>query len=276
MLAVSGPDREAFLQGQLTQDVRGLGPGEARRMAGLTPKGKLLYFGWLVAERERLLLLVPFARREAVLGHLSRYAVFQKVAVTDVTGDFALVALYGPEAAALALPARVVCLPAEGEISAGALAPSAGGDPLARELEEAGSVALSEASAEALRLEAGRPRFGRDADESHLPDEVALGEAIAAGKGCYVGQEVVARLRTYGRPARRLAGFRFAGPALPPPGTAYPDPEKPGRELGRVTSTALSPRFGPIGIGLLARDVEDGRALGAGDAAAVVVALPFA
>jgi folate-binding protein YgfZ len=276
VLAVAGADRAAFLQGQLTQDVRGLENGQARRAAGLTPKGKLLYFGWLAAEPERLLLLVPAERRGAVLAHLSRYAVLSKVSLTDATPEFALLALYGPAAPSLELPGAVVRLPAEGEIAAGALVPESARGGLLRALADAGSVPLSETSAEALRVESGRPRYGRDADETNLPDELGLESAISTTKGCYVGQEIVARLRTYGRVSRRLVGFRFPGGAVPAE-TVFPDPEKAGHELGRVTSSVESPRFGPIGLGFAARDVEDGAVLGGvGGPAAIVGPLPFA
>jgi folate-binding Fe-S cluster repair protein YgfZ len=92
-----------------------------------------------------------------------------------------------------------------------------------------------------------------------------------------VGQEIVARLRTYGRVNRRLVGFRF--PLAPvAAGTSFPNPEKAGQELGRVTSSVVSPRFGPIGLGLAFREVSEGATLtepGDPDRAAVVTALPF-
>jgi folate-binding protein YgfZ len=272
VLAVSGAEREAFLQGQLTQDVRGLSDGEARRMAGLTPKGKLLYFGWLVGERERALLLLPASARDAARTHLARFAVFQKATVDDATEQYTAWGLYGPTGAPR--PAAAVLLPAEGELSGTLLAPASESARVEAGLAAAGSLEMPEAEAEILRVEAGRPRFGRDADETNLPDEVGLSDAISTTKGCYVGQEVVARLRTYGKVSRRLVGFRLAGGAGQ--GTVFPDPEKPSREFARVTSAAVSPRFGAIGIGMAARDVSEGGTLEAPDGAtAVVVALPF-
>ena len=273
VLAVSGADREAFLQGQLTQEARGLREGEARRTAGLTPKGKLLYFGWLVGGRDRALLLVPASAREAARTHLARFAVFQKVRVEDATSEYAVWGLYGPEAD-LPRPAGAGRLPAEGEMSGGLLAPAPEAASIEAALETAGSRQMPEDEAEVLRIEAGRPRFGRDADETNLADEVGLGDALSTTKGCYVGQEVVARLRTYGKVSRRLVGFRLDGGAGA--GAVFPDPAKPTHELARVTSAAASPRFGPIGIGMAARDVEEGRSLsGPGGAAARVVPLPF-
>ncbi len=277
VLAIEGQDREAFLQGQLTQDTRGLSTGQSRPMAGLTPKGKLLYFGRLVAQAERLLLLVPSSARAAVAQHLRKYAVFQKVSVTDRSGELLLLGLYGPDAA-LDAAAVGIGLPADGEFSASLLAPAGDRAALESALAAAGSIAVSAGSAEILRVEAGRPRFGAESDPDSLPDELGLQAAISTNKGCYVGQEIVARLRTYGRVNRRLVGFRFPEDSVAA-GTVFTDPAKESLELGRVTSAVVSPRFGRIGLGLAFRDVAQGAALRlAAEPArcAVVVPLPFA
>jgi tRNA-modifying protein YgfZ len=276
VLAVSGADREAFLQGQLTQNARGLREGEARRMAGLTPRGKLLYFGWLVGERDRALLLVAASASASAHAHLARFAAFSKVAVDDVTEGFAAWGLYGGDPASLGRPPGVVALPAEAEMSGGLLARAEDGPLVTAALAGAGSREIGEAEAEVLRIEAGRARFGVDADGSNLPDEVGLQDAISTDKGCYVGQEIVARLRTYGSVSRRLVGFRFPDRLLAS-GTLFPDPEKPDHSLGRVTSAAASSRFGPIGLGFAARSVDDGSTLFApAGGRAIVTRLPFA
>jgi folate-binding protein YgfZ len=278
VVAVEGPDRLDFLQGQVTQDVSGLAPGESRPAAGLTPKGKLLYFGRLVGEAERVLLLLPEDAVPAVLAHLTKYAAFQKVAVRDATSEYARVALYGPAAAGIAVPEGGLRLPPKGELAAEILAPVAARAAILARLAEAGSLAVSEETAEVLRVEAGRPRLFRDADESNLPDEVGLQEAISATKGCYVGQEVVARTRTYGRLNRRLVGFRFPEGAAAA-GAVFPDADKPRLELARVTSSVVSPRFGPIGLGFAFRDVAEGSTLSRSEGAgrtAIVCGLPFA
>jgi len=274
VVGVSGPDREAFLQGQVTQDVRGLRPGDARPAAGLTPKGKILYAGWLVAEPERYLLVLPGQEAASILAHLSRYAAFQKASVHDLTAACVLLGLYGPGTASFDAPSDTRRLPAEREIAASLLAPADRRDGLETALRAAGSVAISDATAEALRVEAGRPRLGTDADESNLLDEVGLGDAVSSTKGCYVGQEVVARLRTYGRVSRRLVGFRFPDGGVST-GARFIDPAKPAHELARVTSVAISPRFGSIGLGMASRDVPDGHVFAADGGAAVVTPLPF-
>jgi tRNA-modifying protein YgfZ len=276
-IAIAGPDRTAFLQGQLTQDVRNLAPGESRPAAGLTPKGKLIFFGPLVGEPDRLLLLVARTAAEAVLAHLTRYGAFQDVQIRDASAQLGVLHLYGPETARLEIPAAVLRLPARGEFAGELLVPAAVRAELETRLERGGSELVGEATAEVLRVEAGRPRWGQDADGSNLPDEVGLQDSVSPDKGCYVGQEVVARLRTYGRVNRRLVGFRFPGGALPA-GTVFSDPGKRSLELGRVTSSVLSPRLGPIGLGLAFRDVPEGGTLGLpGEARTAVVApLPFA
>ena len=278
MIAVEGEDRESFLQGQLTQDVRGLSPGESRLAAGLSPKGKLLYFGRLLAEETRLLLLVRAGAAPGVAAHLGRYAAFQKAAVRDATPDYVRIALYGPDAPKVSLPEGAARLPAEWEHAGEILAAEALREAISERLDAAGSREVSEFTAEVLRVEGGRPRLLQDATEANLAEEVGLDGAISSTKGCYVGQEIVARLRTYGRANRRLAGFRFPeGPV--PAGTVFPDPGKPSLELARVTSAVESPRFGSIGLGLAFRDVGEGAALtlpGRPAPAAIVCGLPFA
>ena len=263
ILDLTGADRETFLQGQLTQDVRGLAPGESRPAAGLTPKGKLLFVARVVGLEERLRLVVPEALRERVVDHVRKYAVFAKVAVDDRSADLLYIGLYGREAAGLALPGGVDRLAGEGEFSSHVLVPAGRLEELEAHLSAAGSVEVSGDAAEVLRVEAGRPRYGTDMNESNVPDEIGMNDAISTTKGCYVGQEVVARLRTYGRVNRRLVSFRFPdGPV--PAGAVFgrPGEETPARtEAGRVTSSVVSPRLGPIGLGYAFHDVASGARL---------------
>jgi folate-binding protein YgfZ len=271
---VSGDDRVAYLQGQLTQEMRNLGAGETREAAGLNPKGKLLFVARALGLPDRIRLVVPESLRAPVVEHLRKYAVFTKVAIDDRFGEFLRLGLYGPGEAQWVSPEGVLRLPALGEFSAELLVPAAMRGAVEAALEAAGSQPVSEETAGILRLEAARPRFGADMDTTNLPDEVGLAGAISTAKGCYVGQEVVARLRTYGRVNRRLVRFRFPHRAIAP-GTALrrPEDEIPARiEAGRVTSSAVSPALGPIGLGFAFRDVADGdRLLSAGDSRDVAV-----
>src|SRR5258706_8061220 len=280
VLDVAGTDRVAFLQGQLTQDVKGMSPGEVRPAAGLTPKGRIVFLARVLALPDSLRLLVPFDARGGILAHLKKYVIFQKVAIADRSSELALVGLYGPRAAGIAAPAVAIRLPPEGEFSAEALVPSEGLEDFEGTLAGAGAAKVAESTAEVLRVEAGRPRFGSDVDDSHFPDEVGLDAAISTTKGCYVGQEIVARTRTYGRVNRRLGGFRFPDGAVPAGSLLKkPDEPEPGKiEQGRGTSAVVSPVFGAIGLGYAFRDVPAGERLVSADGtprAAIVSGLPF-
>jgi len=278
VLDVAGADREAFLQGQLTSDVRLASAGQVLPTAGLSPKGKLIFAGKLAPADDRLRLVIPARLRETVLAHLKKYAVFQKVTLEDRTLDFVRVGIAG---AFPASSAGGMSLGRDGEFDEDRLVAASDAEEFTRALDAAGGRALRPDEAEVLRVEAGRPRFGQDYDESNLPDEVGMQDAISTTKGCYVGQEIVARLRTYGRVNRRLVGFRFPdgtvpeGSLLERPGTARDPSGRPETAPGRVTSSVQSPRFGAIGLGWAFRDVPEGGELG-GPGRAVVSGLPFA
>ena len=135
-----------------------------------------------------------------------------------------------------------------------------------------GVPVVPEAAAEVVRVESGRPRYGVDLDEGTIPQEAGLNErAVSFTKGCYVGQETVARLHYRGKPNRRLRGLRFSDAV--PTGTPLVLAE---REVGRVGSSVVSPRLGPIGLALVRREAAVGDELVAGGTRAVVADLPFA
>ena len=255
VLDVSGRDRTAFLQGLATADFRALAPDRALWSAALSPTGKVL-FTFLAAPRgDRIRLLLSPARLERAASHFRKYAVFQDARAEPPAVPLVRFDLYGrgsppPPEAADAWPGFF-------ETSATWLVPAE--ERNAAEARLAEGRRIDETEAEWLRIEAGRPADGRDVDESRTPDEAGLGLAVSTSKGCYVGQEIVARMRTYGRLPRRLVRFRFAsGP--PPPGERLVRAGETG-EAGIVTSSVRSPRSGAIGLGYAGRDVEDGTTL---------------
>src|SRR5262249_31294584 len=127
---------------------------------------------------------------------------------------------------------------------------------------------------ECVRIERGRPRFGVDIDEDTIPQEAGLNErAVSFTKGCYVGQETVARLHYRGKPNRHLRGLRLSAPARSGEELRLGD-----RVVGHVGSTALSPTLGPIGLALVRREAQPGDTLEilSASATAGVVELPFA
>ncbi len=146
-------------------------------------------------------------------------------------------------------------------------------DELTRALSARDVEPISEATAECLRIERGRPRYGIDLDDSVIPQEAGLNErAVSFQKGCYVGQETVARLFYRGKPNRQLRGLRLSGPA--PVGAEVRAAD---RVVGRLSSVASSPRFGEIGLALVRREAPPGSDALVGDhgVAAIVTELPF-
>ena len=140
-------------------------------------------------------------------------------------------------------------------------------------LEAAGAEPVDEAAAEIVRVERGRPRYGIELDETVIPQEAGLNErAVSFTKGCYVGQETVARLFYRGKPNRHLRGLRLTAPAAT--GDVLRRGEK---EVGRVGTVVASPTYGPIALAIVRREAEPGDTLkvGAGDTAAEVAELPF-
>jgi folate-binding protein YgfZ len=140
-------------------------------------------------------------------------------------------------------------------------------------LVAAGAAEAGEEDAEIVRVEQGRPRYGVDLDETVIPQEAGLNErAVSFTKGCYVGQETVARLFYRGKPNRHLRGLRLSEPVEP--GTPLRLGEK---EIGRVTSAVVSPRFGPIALAIVRREASPGDTVSVGDsgATATVAELPF-
>jgi folate-binding protein YgfZ len=138
---------------------------------------------------------------------------------------------------------------------------------------ELGVPEVDEAAAEIVRVERGRPRYGIDLDEGVIPQEAGLNErAVSFTKGCYVGQETVARLHYRGKPNRHLRGLRLSEAV--DSGSALRLGEK---EVGRVGSVVASPAHGPIALALVRREASPGDtlAVGDGEATAEVVALPF-
>ncbi len=135
-------------------------------------------------------------------------------------------------------------------------------------LAEAGAEPVSEAAAEIARVETGRPRFGHEMTTATMPQEAGINDrAVSFTKGCYIGQETVARLHYRGKPNRHLRGLRLSAPA------AEGDPVRLGeRELGTIGTAVISPARGPIALAILRREAEPGTAVevGAGTAAEVV------
>jgi folate-binding protein YgfZ len=288
-LALSGAEAASFLQGQVSNDVEGLAPGAGCYAAFLTPKGKMLGDVRILATGEELLLDTERVALQALFNMIRRFSLGYQVELHKRTLERGLLSLIGPEAADLAgagelgadehahsvidvagsgLPARAI----RTDVGVDLLCDAADTAALRSALEDAGAIAVGEAAAECLRVEHGRPRYGIDLDDSVIPQEAGLNErAVSFTKGCYVGQETVARLYYRGKPNRQLLGLRLSAPVEP--GEAL---EFEGRVVGRVASVARSPRFGPIALALVRREAPPGVTVSVGDAVTAEVAeLPF-
>jgi tRNA-modifying protein YgfZ len=286
-LAVTGPDAAEYLQGQLTNDVESLEPGDGQYAALLDRKGHMQAdMRVLRPAAEEIWLDTEAEALPAVLRHLQMYSIGRDVAVADVGEERAILSLIGPRSAELAgtaaLPEHacqatavggVECLQVGTRDGVDLIAPAAEAERLERFLSEAGAAAVSEAAAEILRVEAGIPRFGAEMGNETMPAEAGIVEgAVSFTKGCYIGQETVARLHYKGRPNRHLRGLRLSG--LAEPGTAVLLGEK---EVGRLGSACVSPALGPIGLAILRREAEPGAEVAVGEdgVTASVAALPF-
>jgi folate-binding protein YgfZ len=304
-LALAGPDAKAFLQGQVTNDIEALVPGTGCYAAFLTPKGKMLGDLRILDAGDELLLDTERVALQELFNMIRTFSIGFDVELRKRTLERGLLSLIGPRSDAVARAAIAAAaggreaaelpgtLPAADEHAHVELAigPSAepvrvirtdvgldlltDGERLAgvrAALLDAGASAVGEEAVECLRVERGRPRFGVDLDDTVIPQEAGLNDrAVSFTKGCYVGQETVARLFYRGKPNRRLCGLRCD--ELLAPGAAIAYGEKP---AGRVTSAVDSPRLGPIALAFVRREAPLGahvslRASGEAE----VVELPF-
>jgi folate-binding protein YgfZ len=284
-LALTGPGAKAFLNGQVSNEIEALTPGTGCYAALLTHKGKMLADLRVIDTPEELLLLCERPALQSLFDALRRFKIGFDCELHKRTLERGLLSLIGPRSDELAgaVPAQEHAN-APGEI-AGApvllvrtdagvdvICDSAATDRVRDALLDAGAVQIDEAAAEILRIEHGRPRYGVDLDESVIPQEAGLNErAVSFTKGCYVGQETVARLHYRGKPNRHLRGLRLGEEVQPGTELRLGD-----REVGRLTSVAASPRFGTVGLAIVRREAQPGDVLDAGGVSAEVVDLPFA
>ena len=285
-VSVSGADAAEYLQGQLTQDTEALEFGQGAYSALLDRKGKMQADMRVLRRADDLLLEVEPEALDATLRHLTMYSVGRDVSVEDRTGDLALIAIAGPasaELAGLAPLARendhaetdlegIGVRSVRTDLGLDLVVAADDADGTLAALEKRGVAPVSEEALEILRVESGRPRFGREMTQETIPQEAGINErAVSFTKGCYIGQETVARLHYKGKPNRHLRGLRLSQPAEAGAVVILGE-----RELGKVGTAVLSPVHGPIALAILRREAEPGAEVQVGDdAAAEVVDLPF-
>ncbi len=255
-LEIGGPDRAKFLHNLTTNDVKRLAEGAGQESFVTSPQGKVLAYVTLLAGPGSILLRTDSGSSDALLPHLRKYGIFDDVAIDDVSARTFEYHLIGPDAilegSGLVLPSdgplrhapsgldevRVVRESPAGRPGLTLIGPSGVAPRVLAILEAAGVTAIDPATFEALRIEAGTPISGRDVTASHLPQEVGRDDrTINFVKGCYLGQETVARLDALGHVNKILKGARVEGSAVPSVGTPL---TFEGKAVGAVTSSGFS------------------------------------
>ena len=308
-LCLTGADRARFLHGQVTNNVQDLRPGQGCYAALVTAKGKLQSDLNIYCLANELLLDFEPGLTQTITQRLEKYIIADDVQIVDASPAYGLLSAQGPRAESvvrsLALAAEipnqafkftVANDPTLGEIYlmrqprtgtdgfdlfVRAAALGAVMDKLIAAARQAGGRACGWQALEMARIEAGIPRFGVDMDETNLAPETGIeSRAISYSKGCYIGQEVIARIRTYGQVAKSLRGLRLEDhlPALPSKGDKL---FRDGKEVGFVTSALASPALkSNIALGYVRKEANQiGTELtlrtAAVESAARIVPLPF-
>jgi folate-binding protein YgfZ len=269
-LRLGDQDRLDFLQRQTTNDLSVLVPGQAVLTVLVSPTARTLDVLHIIDREEELLLLTLPGHGENTFNYLRRRIFFNdKVHLEDASREFSQIDLEGP-GASVALNslgfgtapqmdevltinddgAHVIAVGVQGLTGLGVrlVVPAGAAESIEQALLQAGAERISTESREILRIEAGMPGAGAELVEEYTPLEVGLQSAVSGEKGCYPGQEVLARQITYDKVTRQMVGLRLGAPAQP--GTRL---LADGAAAGEITSAAVSPRFGPIALGVIKR-----------------------
>jgi tRNA-modifying protein YgfZ len=262
-LLIKGADRKRFLHGQVTNDVNRLQPGQGCYAFIVTAKGKIESDANIYCLEDAFLLDFEPGLSQRIAARFEKYVIAEDVQIEDVSRKYAMFTVQGPDASP---PTHV-----GGYSFPNARGTSRGFDlfvPAGEKIDLPGKR-CSEEALETIRIESGIPRFGVDMDETNLAPEAGIeARAISYTKGCYIGQEVISRIRTYGQVAKALRGLRCD--ALPKHGDKL---LLDGKEVGYVTSAVFSPVLkANIALGYVRREHN---AIGTKLTGAEIVELPF-
>lgn len=270
LVQVAGPDAESFLDSLLSQELVGLSEGTVVRSLLLGPRGKLRALLWVARVGDEFLLITDAGVAVNVVGDLTRFKLRVQLEIGDPEPILDLIGPGAPDVAdgvERALAAPLGTLERFFVIDA---------DPGG--LVSAGAVPVGALASTAVRVEMGEPVMDRDVDDSTIPQEAGVvAESVSFTKGCYLGQELVARIDSRGHVNRHLRGLVMTENALPPEGAEVFAGDA---SVGAITSVSESLVVGaPIGLGLIRREVEPGAPVEirwpGGRAAAEVRTLPL-
>jgi len=279
-IRVSGSEATMFLNGLVTNDVKSLAEGRWMPAAFPTVQGRLIGAVRMARLKDGFLIDTERASHEAVLKTISRFTMAGDFKVADITAESAMLSLQGARAGEIVgevLKTIVADLPRNGvsefagvtvirathtaEDGFDLVIDSARAGELRQALLDAGAMLVDQQTFEILRIEAGIARFGVDMDETNVIPETNLDDAISFTKGCYVGQEIIVRIKHRGHPAKKLVGLK--ADRLLEPGAI-------------VRSAAVSPKAGNIGLGYVRYEsIEPGTNVVVDGINATVSELPF-
>jgi len=278
-ITITGNDRQAFLNNFCTNDVKRLQPGEHCEAFILNVKGKILGHGRVHSRAEELIFITVPGQAEKLIAHLDRYVIREDVQLRDTTDERKYTLIAGGDGdgagARLTHDHWIHWRLFEVEVCGVLESPAKALAVLQEELQADGAKVCGPMVFEALRIESGTPLFGVDFDEENLPQEVGRDEeAISFTKGCYLGQETVARIDALGHVNQTLVGVRFAGDTIPKAGTEL---MKGGAVAGRVTSATYSPLLcAPLALAMVRRNfAPPGMKMGSAAGDCAVVELPI-
>ncbi|MGH7277544.1 MAG: YgfZ/GcvT domain-containing protein [Candidatus Rokuibacteriota bacterium] len=301
VVEVTGRDRASFLHAMLSNDVKSLAPGQGCEASLLDVHGKVQVLLRVLVLEERIVMFTPPGMAAKTVEGLDRYLFSEKAYLVDKSGELTLLLLAGPAAAALVERLAGVRPPdtawssvaasiagAETRLVRGAgetgepevwlVCSATDGAAVLEAVTAAGAPPVGARALESLRIEAGTACYGEDVDDTVLLPEISFSHLVSHTKGCYIGQEVVVRIRDRGHVNRHLRGLLLDGDAVPLPGTPVLAGDA---EVGRVTSATRSLGTGrPIALAFVRRQhAEPGTALRVrsadGETGATVSALPF-
>ncbi len=254
-ILVRGEDRARLLHAMTTNHVQQLTPGSGCYAFFLNAQGRILGDANLFCRDEDFLIDTEPETRASLMEHLDRYIIADDVALDDATPRLTTIAVEGPRsgeaAAALGLvvpqtpgffggvrDVMIANLTHTGAPGFWLIAPVEAKEVLTGEIEAAGAAEAGAEAVRVVRIENGRPRYGEDITAAHLPQETQVARALHSSKGCYLGQEIVERVRSRGHVSRLLVRLSIATTVPPAPGEKI---EAAGKPVGEITSTAYSP-----------------------------------
>lgn len=291
---VTGPGAVACVQGVLTNDVEVHGEHSFTYGAVLTPKGMIIADMWAARDRDRMLLYAPAAASEALTATFAKFFPPRLAKVTDVSGSVVSLQLIGPEATSRLEEAEIE-LPEPGHLAevvfdgrpclvqmpigqapfvAQLHASRSEAEPIIAAMEGAGFTVADEDILELARIVSGWPRLGAEIDHKTLPQEVRFDEihGVSYTKGCYTGQETVARIHFRGHPNKELMGLTWEED----PSFTEIDITQGQSPMGRVSSIAWLPQLDQyVGLGIVKSTVDVARPVTAANASATITPLPF-